>query len=107
MAYNGGTTRNRINRYAGQRKSTIFYYYVVYLHELKFGLGIDNEPVSFSQATKSDNFIKWLNVMKKELKSINYNEDWDLVELPKESKRVICKWVFKTKRDSDGTIEQR
>lgn len=35
-----------------------FYYYVVYLHELKFGLGIDNEPVSFSQATKSDNFIK-------------------------------------------------
>lgn len=28
------------------------------------------------------------------------NNVWDLVELPKDSKRVGCKWVFKTKRDS-------
>ncbi|KAA0033370.1 Retrovirus-related Pol polyprotein from transposon TNT 1-94 [Cucumis melo var. makuwa] len=37
---------------------------------------------------------------------MNDNEVWDLVELPKESKRIECKWVFKTKRDSNGNIEQ-
>ncbi|KAA0063449.1 Retrovirus-related Pol polyprotein from transposon TNT 1-94 [Cucumis melo var. makuwa] len=37
---------------------------------------------------------------------MNDNEVWDLVELPKESKRVGCKWVFKTKRDSNGNIER-
>ncbi|KAL0559465.1 hypothetical protein IC582_004076 [Cucumis melo] len=37
---------------------------------------------------------------------MNDSEVWDLVELPKESKRVGCKWVFKTKRDSNGNIER-
>ncbi|KAA0067411.1 Retrovirus-related Pol polyprotein from transposon TNT 1-94 [Cucumis melo var. makuwa] len=37
---------------------------------------------------------------------MNDNEVWDLVELPKESKKVGCKWVFKTKRDSNGNIER-
>ncbi|KAL0553746.1 hypothetical protein IC582_007650 [Cucumis melo] len=44
--------------------------------------------------------------MKEELKFMNDNEVWDLVELPKECKRVGCKWVFKTKRDSNGNIER-
>ena len=44
--------------------------------------------------------------MKEELKSMVENNVWDLVELPKGSKRVECKWVFKTKRDSNGNIER-
>lgn len=44
--------------------------------------------------------------MKEELKSMSDNNVWDLVELPKGSKRVGCKWVFKTKRDSKGNIER-
>ena len=76
----------------------------VYLHE--FDLSIDNDLVSFSQAIKGDNSAKWLDAMKEELKSMTDNEVWDnLVKLPKESKRVRCKWVFKTKRDSNGNIE--
>ena len=43
--------------------------------------------------------------MKEELKSMNDNEVWDLVELPKEIKIVGCKWIFKTKHDSKGNIE--
>ncbi|KAA0056423.1 Retrovirus-related Pol polyprotein from transposon TNT 1-94 [Cucumis melo var. makuwa] len=72
----------------------------------EFDLSIDNDPVSFSQAIKGDNSTKWLDAMKEELKSMNDNEVWDLVELPKESKRVGCKWVFMTKHDSNGNIEQ-
>ena len=32
------------------------------------------------------------------------NKVWYLVELPEGSKQVRCKWVFKTKRDSNGNI---
>ena len=55
---------------------------------------------------KSNNSIKWLDAMKEEMKSMDHNEVWDLVELPKGCKRVGCKWVFKTKRDSKGNIER-
>ena len=33
-------------------------------------------------------------------------ELWDIVELPKGSKFVSCKWVFKTKRDLEGKVER-
>ncbi|KAA0035715.1 Retrovirus-related Pol polyprotein from transposon TNT 1-94 [Cucumis melo var. makuwa] len=95
-----------LRRFVRSRRSAISDDYLVYLHESEFDLSIDNDPVSFSQAIKGDNSTKWLDAMKKELKSINDNEVWDLVELPKESKRVGCKWVFKTKRDSNGNIER-
>ena len=79
---------------------------MVYLQVSEFDLGINNDPVSFSQAISNDNSNKWINDMKDELKSMEYNEVWDLVELPEGCKRVGCKWVFKTKRDSKGNIER-
>jgi len=36
---------------------------------------------------------------------MTHNDMWDLVELLEGYKRVGCKWVFKTKRDSEGNIE--
>jgi len=44
--------------------------------------------------------------MNEELKSMEYNKVWDLVQLPESSKRIGCRWVFKTKRDSNGNIER-
>jgi len=44
--------------------------------------------------------------MKDEIKSMAHNDVWDLVELPEGCKRVGCKWVFKTKCDSQGNIER-
>lgn len=41
-----------------------------------------------------------------ELKSMTENKVWDLVELPKVSKTIGCKWVFKTKRNSKGKVER-
>ena len=40
---------------------------MVYLQESENDLGIDNDPVSFSDAI---NFDKWLDAMKDELKSM-------------------------------------
>ena len=51
---------------------------MVYLQESEYDLGIDNDPVSFSQAIESENSIKWLDAMKEELKSMDHNKVWDL-----------------------------
>ncbi len=46
-----------------------------------------------------------MNALKDELKSMDENKVWDLVELPEGYKKVGCKWVYKTKHDSKGNIE--
>ncbi|CAA0815848.1 cysteine-rich RLK (RECEPTOR-like protein kinase) 8, partial [Striga hermonthica] len=74
--------------------------------QLDYDTSIDEDPVSFSQAINSDESHKWIDAMKEELNSMAKNNVWDLVELPESSKRVGCKWVFKTKRDSSGNIER-
>jgi len=79
---------------------------VIYLQESEKDLSIDNDPVSFLEAINGDYYGKWLDSMKEELKSMTQNGVWDLVELPEGCKRVRCKWVFKTKRDSNDNIER-
>ena len=95
-----------LRRSQRERKSAIPNDYVVYLHESENDLSVDDDPISFSQAMDCDNADKWLDAMKDELKSMEHNGVWDLVELPEGCKRVGCKWVFKTKRDSHGNLER-
>ncbi|GJW46001.1 retrovirus-related pol polyprotein from transposon TNT 1-94 [Tanacetum coccineum] len=59
-----------------------------------------------SKTIKGDKSEMWIDGMKEELKSMAQNKVWDLVNLPEGSKRVGCKWVFKTKRDSKGNVER-
>ena len=40
------------------------------------------------------------------MKSMEDNNVWDLIELLKGSKPIGCKWIFKTKRDSNGNVER-
>ena len=40
--------------------------------------------------------------MKEEYRSLQKNEEWELVNLPPGRKLVKCKWVFKTKFVVDG-----
>nr|KYP38279.1 Retrovirus-related Pol polyprotein from transposon TNT 1-94 [Cajanus cajan] len=49
---------------------------------------------------------KWIDAMKDEMKSMQDNDVWDLVELLEGVKPIGCKWIFKTKRDSKGNIER-
>ena len=95
-----------LRRSQRERRPAISDDYVVFLQESDFDIGIKMDPVSFSQAIESDDSSKWIDVMKEELKSMDQNNVWDLVELPKDCKKVGCKWVFKTKRDPKGNIER-
>ena len=95
-----------LRRSQRERRSSITDDYVVYLQESGIDLGIYNDPDSYTPAMQGNDSGKWFHAMEEELKSMDQNQVWDLVELLKGCKRVGCKWVFKTKRDSLGNIER-
>ena len=49
---------------------------------------------------------KWVNEMQEEIDALVENKTWDLVKLPKEKNVVGCKWVYKTKHDSNGNVSR-
>ena len=44
--------------------------------------------------------------MKEELDALHNNGTWDLVDLPSGKSAISCKWVYKIKTQSDGTIDR-
>nr|CAN61066.1 hypothetical protein VITISV_004412 [Vitis vinifera] len=57
-----------------------------------------------NQAMKSSNSQKWIEAMNEEYKSMQDNKVWELVPLPVGTKPIGCKWIFKTKRDSNAFL---
>ena len=41
-----------------------------------------------------------------ELDALSLNETWEIVDLPNDKQPIGCKWVYKIKRKSDGTVER-
>jgi hypothetical protein len=89
-----------------ERRSAIFNDYVVYMSEDVDGMEKIDDPVSYKEAMKCKNPLKWHESMEEELRSMSSNDIWDLVEIPDEAKRVGCKWVYKIKYDSKGKIKK-
>ena len=69
------------------------------------GTGVDDDPLTFLQAISCSESNEWMDAMKNEMASMQANQVWELVELPKGVVPIQCKWVFKTKRDSKGNID--
>ncbi|KAM1260029.1 hypothetical protein ACFX2J_039256 [Malus domestica] len=59
------------------------------------------EPVSYKTAKKSS---VWLAAMKEEIAALHSQGTWSLVSLPSQKNLVGCKWIFKIKKNSDGSI---
>lgn len=62
--------------------------------------------ITFDESINRRDSDKWVDSLKDELSSMAINKVWNLIDLLKGSKASGCKWVFKTKRDSKGNIEQ-
>ena len=62
---------------------------------------INDEPWDFSEAKKLQ---VWIDACLDEISSIEKNNTWILVELPKGVKPIGLKWVFKIKRNADGSV---
>jgi hypothetical protein len=44
--------------------------------------------------------------MREELDALEKNNTWKIMQLPQGKKLVGCKWVYKLKYNSDGTVER-
>eukprot|EP00794_Sanderia_malayensis_P014530 gene14530-biopygen11634 len=64
------------------------------------------EPTNIHEALNGKHAPQWKKAIESEYKSLIKNETWELVDLPADKNLVGCKWVFKTKRNSDGSISR-
>lgn len=62
---------------------------------------LNDEPQTFEEAKKLE---EWLQACEDEIESITRLKSWCLVDLPPGAKPIGLKWVFKIKRNSDGSI---
>ncbi|RDY08246.1 hypothetical protein CR513_07542, partial [Mucuna pruriens] len=96
-----------LRRSIKERRHAILDNYIVFLQEHENDIGlIEDDSINFCQATQSSNSKKWIDVMKDEMKSMQDNDIYNLVELVEGVKPIGCKWIFKTKKDSKGNIER-
>ena len=66
-------------------------------------LSINDEPWGYNEAKEKK---VWRDACEDEIKSIVKNKTWELVELPAGAKAIGLKWIFKVKRNSDGSINK-
>ncbi|CAI5476854.1 unnamed protein product [Closterium sp. Yama58-4] len=64
------------------------------------------EPATLKEALESSDAEEWKKAMESELKSIEENDTFELVELPEGRTAITSKWLFKIKSDADGKIER-
>ncbi|RVW69856.1 Retrovirus-related Pol polyprotein from transposon RE1 [Vitis vinifera] len=62
-----------------------------------------HEPQTYREASTDP---LWQIAMKEELDALTKNHTWDLVTLPPEQSVVGCKWIYKIKTRSDGSVER-
>ena len=65
---------------------------------------MEDDPKTFKEAMASRDSAFWKDAVQDEMDSIMSNHTWELVDLPHGSKPIGCKWVFKRKYNSDGTL---
>ena len=63
------------------------------------------DPVSVAEVKSSPDKLKWEKAMEIEMKSLQLNGVWELVEPPLNRKIIGSKWIFKRKVDADGILE--
>ncbi|GAU41434.1 hypothetical protein TSUD_98300 [Trifolium subterraneum] len=60
-------------------------------------------PKTYTEACKSGH---WIHAMNSELEALSRTSIWKIVDMPPNIKPIGCKWVYKIKHKSDGSIER-
>ncbi|GJY92005.1 retrovirus-related pol polyprotein from transposon TNT 1-94 [Tanacetum coccineum] len=73
------------------------------IQEENLWIGYQREPVTYYEAIKDK---RWRSTMDSELEALERNQTWTTEELTSNKKALGCKWEYKIKYKSDGTIER-
>uniref|UniRef100_A0A2N9HAW2 Uncharacterized protein n=1 Tax=Fagus sylvatica TaxID=28930 RepID=A0A2N9HAW2_FAGSY len=75
------------------------------LSKLPFIGNVEGDPNTYSEVMASRDVAFWREAVNDEMDSILSNNTWVLVDLPPGSNTIGCKWVFRRKYRTDGTIQ--
>ncbi|OMO87955.1 Reverse transcriptase, RNA-dependent DNA polymerase [Corchorus capsularis] len=62
------------------------------------------DTLELTCATHAIKDTNWKKAMMEELKALRRNNTWELVHEPSDRTVVGCKWVFRVKRNADGSV---
>ncbi|ODM88049.1 Retrovirus-related Pol polyprotein from transposon TNT 1-94 [Orchesella cincta] len=62
------------------------------------------EPSTYNEAITSADADKWVDSMNDELNSLAENQTWQIVDAPANAKILDSRWVYRVKRNPDGSI---
>ena len=62
-----------------------------------------HDPVFYFEAIKD---TRWCDAMNLELRALDENDTWVITKLPSTKKAIGCKWVYRTKLNSDGSVKR-
>lgn len=78
--------------------------YILLIEEEELLLNlINHEPRNSQEAQEVE---EWIKACEEEIQSIVKNGTWELVDLPRGTKAIGLKWVFKLKRNADCSINK-
>lgn len=89
------------NRRSVISRDIIFYEIINNGDFVHFALMVEFEPVKMEEALGDP---KWIFTTKEELKSIDKNNTWELVDRKDEKKPINVRWVFKVNANPKGEI---
>jgi hypothetical protein len=75
------------------------------LNKILILLNIKEDPKTFKEAMASRDVAFWKEAINDEMDSIVSNNTWILVDLPSGSKPIGCKWMFRRKYNTDGSLQ--
>ena len=77
----------------------------VILNKIPIVFNTEDNLKTFEEAMASRDSVFWKQVVNDEMDSILSNNTWILVDLPTSSKPIACKWVFRRKYNTNGSIQ--
>jgi hypothetical protein len=77
----------------------------IVLNKIPILLNIEENPKTYKEAMASRDVAFWREAINDEMDSILSNNTWVLVDLPRGSKPIECKWIFRKKYNTYGFLQ--
>lgn len=75
------------------------------INKIPIILNVEDAPKTYKEAITSRNYEFWKEAIDDEINSLISNGTWELSDLPLGSKAIGCRWVFRIKYHTNGSIQ--